>query len=253
MSNVKYVAHRGYSMQAPENTLAAFELAGRAGFWGIECDVYCTTDGRWIVHHDRTVDRTTDGTGSTKAFSFERIRSLRIDGGANIEAYPDLRVPTLEEVLAVCRTYGMHAFIEIEEYHQDADLEALVALVRGSGMFERCSFICFQAGDLEKVRALDADVPLGFLSAEPPKDADLAFARRIAPAFLDYEYHSMTPADVRRCAEAGIDVSLWTVNTRAEARPFIEAGAAYVTTDTDLTAGAPGRPVPSAAAGETRA
>jgi glycerophosphoryl diester phosphodiesterase len=42
MSLVKYVAHRGQSMNAPENTIPAFELAGRSGFWGIECDTYCT-------------------------------------------------------------------------------------------------------------------------------------------------------------------------------------------------------------------
>ncbi|MBB6674428.1 glycerophosphodiester phosphodiesterase [Cohnella nanjingensis] len=249
MPNVKYVAHRGYSMQAPENTIAAFELAGRTGFWGIECDTYCTVDGRWIVHHDRTVDRMTDGTGRTKDFAFEEIRKLRIDGGNRIADYPGLRVPTLEEVLGVCRSYGLHAFVEIEEYHRDADLAALVRIVEASGMMEKCSFICFNAGDLEKVRAINADVQLGYLSARPPTPDDLTLAQKLRPAFLDYDYKTATPADVKRCVRAGIDVSMWTVNSRADALPFIEAGAAYVTTDTDLAAEA-ARSVPFAARGE---
>lgn len=221
-------------MQAPENTVAAFELAGRSGFWGIECDTYCTTDGRWIVHHDRTVDRMTNGTGRTKDFSFAEIRELSITSGNGISDYSGLRVPTLEEVLSVCVSYGMHAFVEIEEYHQDRDLERLVELVRGSGMMGQMSFICFNANDLLKVRAIDPSVPLGFLSAKPPSEADLELIGRLQPAFLDYDYRSATPDDVRNCSRGGVDVSIWTVNEREISRPFEEAGAAYITTDTIL-------------------
>jgi len=230
----KYVAHRGLSMYAPENTIAAFVLAGQSGFWGIECDTYCTVDGRWIVHHDRTVDRMTDGTGRVKDFAFADIRSLRIVGGNNREAYGDLRIPTLEEVLDVCRSYGMHAFVEIEEYHRDADLEALVRLVGRCGMLEQCSFICFNADDLKKVRAIDGQVPLGFLTANPPCDSDRKLMEQLRPAFLDYDYRSVTPEAIRELAALGMEVSLWTVNSREEASRFVEAEVAYLTTDGDI-------------------
>ncbi|MCI1773131.1 glycerophosphodiester phosphodiesterase family protein [Paenibacillus lautus] len=230
----KYVAHRGLSLHAPENTIPAFELAGKSGFWGIECDTYCTTNGRWIVHHDRTVDRMTNGTGRTKDFSYEEIRKLHIVAGNGIDAYSNLQIPTLEEVLSVCLSYGMHAFIEIEEYHQDRDLEKLVSLVRGSGMHGQCSFICFNADDLLKVRAIDDRVPLGYLSSKPPAAADLELIGRMQPAFLDYDYRSTTPEDVRNCRRAGIDVSMWTVNDQEISKPFEDAGAVYITTDTIL-------------------
>ena len=235
MEATKFIAHRGLSLHAPENTTASFELAGRMGFWGIECDTYCTTDGRWVVHHDRTVDRMTDGTGRVKDFSFADIRKLNMVSGCRIEQYPGLRIPTLEEVLEVCRAYGMHAFIEIEEYHRDADIEELVRLVEGSGMLGQCSFIAFSADDLKKVRALDRHVPLGYLNAEPSREADLALMEQLRPAFLDYDYQRLAPKDVQELAAAGIEVSIWTVNTRREALPFLEAGVAYVTTDTILT------------------
>jgi glycerophosphoryl diester phosphodiesterase len=221
-------------MHAPENTIASFELAGQSGFWGIECDTYCTTDGRWIVHHDRTVDRMTDGTGKAKDYTFEEIRKLNIIAGSRIEAYPGLRIPTLEEVLAVCKSYGMHAFVEIEEYHRASDLEELVELVERCDMLGQCSFICFNADDLKKVRAINRQVTLGFLSSKPPSTADLELIDLLKPAFLDYSYKSVTPEDIRSCAAAGVEVSLWTINSQEDARMFIEAGVDYVTTDTIL-------------------
>ncbi|WP_317890722.1 glycerophosphodiester phosphodiesterase family protein [Paenibacillus arenilitoris] len=231
----KYVAHRGLSMQAPENTIPAFELAGKAGFWGIECDTYCTTDGRWIVHHDRTVDRMTDGTGIVQNFSFEEISKLNIVSGRQIEQYPGLRIPALEQVLEVCKNYQLHAFIEIELYHHDRNLIDLVALVDRCGMLRQCSFICFNADDLKKVRAIDRDVPLGYLSAGRPSFADLDLVEQLSPAFLDYDYKSASAADIKRLAKLGTKVSMWTLNSRADAMPFIEAGAEYITTDTILT------------------
>lgn len=234
MYKPKYVAHRGFSMQAPENTIASFELAGRSGFWGIECDTYCTIDGHWIVHHDRTVDRMTDGTGKTKDYTYDQIRSLNIVAGNGIEAYSHLRIPSLEEVLDICKSYKMHAFVEIEEYHHDADLEVLVQLVDRHGMLETCSFICFNAGTLRKVREIHQRVHLGYLSAQPPSDSDLELIEQVKPAFLDYDYRSAKPEDVRRLAAKGIDVSIWTVNSWEDAEPFMESGLTYITTDTNL-------------------
>ncbi|ULL16413.1 glycerophosphodiester phosphodiesterase [Paenibacillus sp. H1-7] len=235
MKAPKYIAHRGLSMHAPENTVPSFELAGRSGFWGIECDTYCTTDGRWIVHHDRTVDRMTDGSGMVKDFTFKEIRKLNIVGGHCIEAYPGLQIPTLEEVLAVSESYGMHVFIEIEQFHRDTDLERLVQLVGQCGMLAQCSFICFNADDLNKVRMIDGDVQLGYLSAKAPAAADMELVRRLKLSFLNYSYKTATPEEVRKLSETGIDISLWTINDRQEALPYIEAGATYVTTDTILT------------------
>jgi len=233
-SGPKYVAHRGLSMHAPENTIPAFELAGAKGFWGMECDTYCTRDGRWVVHHDRTVDRMTDGKGPVIDFTFEEIRSLNITSGHNLDRYEGLKIPALEEVFAVCKRFGMHAFVEIERYHRDEDLETLVRLAEDHGMFGLLSFICFNGDDLKKVRALRRDVPLGYLSGKRPSAADIEFVQSLGNAFLDYMYTETAFNDIRRCREAGIDVSVWTVNTPEEAGLFVKAGAEYITTDTIL-------------------
>jgi glycerophosphoryl diester phosphodiesterase len=234
MSVVKYVAHRGQSMHAPENTIPAFEMAGKSGFWGIECDTYCTVDGRWVVHHDNTVDRMTDGSGNTKDFSFAEIQDLNIISGNNIENYPGLKIPALEEMLVVCKKYDLYAFVEIEEYHENADLQTLINLVVNSCMLDYCRFICFNADSLRKVRSIHEDVILGYITTEHPNASDLEFVQSLGRAFLDYKYTVTTAEDIRRCQDAGIEVSVWTVNTREEAKPFIEAEVDFITTDTDL-------------------
>lgn len=70
------IAHRGGSSEAPENTLAAFRTAKDNGAAGVEFDVDFTKDGRAVVIHDSTVDRTTDGSGPVNEFTFEEIRKL---------------------------------------------------------------------------------------------------------------------------------------------------------------------------------
>ena len=127
--SVRMMAHRGFSALAPENTLPAFRLAGEYGFWGAECDTSPTADGVWIVMHDDTVDRTTNGEGKVKDLTYDEIRALTIDDGSNVENYPDTKVPTLTEYLDVCGEYGLHPVIEIKTCADLADMDSLAALL----------------------------------------------------------------------------------------------------------------------------
>jgi glycerophosphoryl diester phosphodiesterase len=72
----KIFAHRGYSAVYSENTLQSFIEAGKAGADGIELDVQLTKDGEAVVIHDEKVDRTTNGRGYVKDYTFEEIRKL---------------------------------------------------------------------------------------------------------------------------------------------------------------------------------
>ena len=94
----RVVAHRGNSAVAPQNTLAAFEAAARAGADSIELDVQLTSDGHVVVIHDDTLDATTSGTGWLKDTPLAAVREL--DAGAWFApAYAGQRVPLLAEVV----------------------------------------------------------------------------------------------------------------------------------------------------------
>ena len=96
------VAHRGSSADRPENTLASTLRAIEAGATAVEVDVRTTRDGRLVLSHDAALDRTTDGTGKIGEATLAEIR--RLDAGSWFDKrYAAERVPTLEEVLVVCR------------------------------------------------------------------------------------------------------------------------------------------------------
>jgi glycerophosphoryl diester phosphodiesterase len=96
------IAHRGSSVDRPENTLASTLRAIEAGATAVEVDVRTTRDGHLVLSHDATLDRTTDGTGPIGEKTLEEIR--RLDAGSWFDKrYAAERMPTLNEVLAICR------------------------------------------------------------------------------------------------------------------------------------------------------
>src|SRR6202050_1806958 len=90
-TQVTVISHRGEHLSHPENTLAAFQAAIDAGADFFELDVRTTSDGRLVLMHDRTVDRTTNGKGAGREMPFDQIRALDSGGGT--------KPPTLEEAL----------------------------------------------------------------------------------------------------------------------------------------------------------
>ena len=92
------VGHRGTKKFAPENTIASHEVAFALGARAIEFDVRCTRDGHFVLIHDATVNRTTDGTGRVKDLTLSQIREL----DAGIRKGPEFvgeKIPTLREAL----------------------------------------------------------------------------------------------------------------------------------------------------------
>jgi glycerophosphoryl diester phosphodiesterase len=109
-NRILVVAHRGSSGSAPENTVAAFEMALESGADIIECDVRLTRDEQVVVFHDRNLDRTTNGDGPVEGKMLEELR--RLDAGSWFGAgFKGEQIPTLDEVL---RLLAGRAFLNIE-------------------------------------------------------------------------------------------------------------------------------------------
>jgi len=109
-----YVAHRGLSALYPQNTVPAFQAAGENGYYAFECDVHTTSDGEWVVIHNDTVDDMTDGEGEVESFTLDEIKKLNIDNGNGIKNHNGLKMPTLEETLAVCDNSDIVPIIELK-------------------------------------------------------------------------------------------------------------------------------------------
>lgn len=102
---VMVVAHRGCWSEAPENSIAAIENCIKLGADMVEIDVRNTADGKLVLMHDTTIDRTTTGAGKVSDISFDALRALKLRQGAGGPgaAVVDAHVPTLEEALLATR------------------------------------------------------------------------------------------------------------------------------------------------------
>src|SRR5438067_2355598 len=130
------IAHRGGSLEAPENTLAAFRHAIELGMRYVELDVQMSRDGELVVIHDETVDRTTGGHGPVARLTFEELH--RLDAGSHFgPEYAGERIPILREVLELCADAGVGVVVEIKSPSlYPGMVEKVVALIgemRGRG------------------------------------------------------------------------------------------------------------------------
>ena len=155
----KVFAHRGCDNLAPENTIPAFEYVAKVGgYAGCETDVWRTLDGVFVISHDGTVDRMTDGTGSIDELLWSTIQNLHIDAGAYIEEYSDLRMPSLTDYLKVMKKYGLIPLIEVKPNWDTDVLEDLVEEVAANGMLYNSIFCSYYADVCVKLKQIDGNI-----------------------------------------------------------------------------------------------
>ena len=117
---IKVIAHRGEHLHHPENTMAAFQAAIDAGADYFELDVRTTSDGKFVIMHDQTLDRTTNGSGEVHSHTFDEIRAL--DAGAKFSpSFAGTKVPTLDEAFDLA-----HGKINVYVDTKNADPQQLV-------------------------------------------------------------------------------------------------------------------------------
>ena len=215
-------AHRGASAAAPENTLAAFDLAVRKGAQGVELDVQRSADGVVVVIHDETVDRTTRGSGRVVGLTATELQAWGVPTLAEVL---DLLAPTDLRV-NVERKNGIDPYPGLEE-----DVEAVVTGSRlATDAPERVLYSSFNHRSLARLAELGTKVPLGVLHVEamvrPWVYAASFGARALHPMAL-----TVLPEEVARCHEAGIAVHAWTVDDPAAVRALAAAGVDAVITN----------------------
>jgi glycerophosphoryl diester phosphodiesterase len=211
-TNVRAVNHRGYNVEAPENTLAAFKLSKKKGFDEVECDVAFTADGVAVLIHDDTVDRTSNGTGNVSAMTFEAVRALDF-GSWKSAAYVGTIIPTFEEFIALCRSIGLRPYVELKAGTEE-QVKGLVDTVTRYGMRDKTTWIAFDAARLAHIKNKDGHARLGFIVGEVTGDI-IATAQSLQTGhnevFIDCAAGGAA-AGADLCAEAIIPLEVWTVN-----------------------------------------
>ncbi len=220
-------AHRGDSAHAPENTLAAFELAIRKGADAIELDAMLCASGEVVVIHDETLERTTDGQGRVSETPLAALREL--DAGSWFAPrFRGEHIPTLEEVLEAIGG-RIYLNIELKNYATPRDPlpERVATLVERFGLEENVLFSSFNPWTLRRARARLPRVPLGLLTAPGWTGGVLngPLGRLLVPyEALHPERRSVTPALVAAVHRRGARLHTYTVEDPAEARYLFALG-----------------------------
>jgi glycerophosphoryl diester phosphodiesterase len=236
--NPAIIAHRGASAYAPENTLAAFELAVRQKADAIELDAQLTVDGHVMVFHDDTLDRTTGAQGRLVDSKMADLR--RLDAGSHFDvAYRGEPIPTLDEVFDLV---GRQTYINIELKNypslKDHLPEKVAAIVKKHNLAERVMFSSFNPLALIRIRRILPQIPIGLLADSGKKGA---WARSWIGTFMRYQ--SLNPALedvdqrlVERTRRRGCRLLVYTVDRSEDMRRLFHMGVDGIFTDDPLNA-----------------
>lgn len=226
-------AHRGASAHAPENTLAAFHLAVDLGAPAIELDAKLSKDGVVVVHHDQTVDRTTDGSGYVNKLPLAALREF--DAGIKFSPkFKGEKIPTLSEVF---ETVGRKIFINVEITNYTTPLDLLpkkvAELVKLHNLQEYVMFSSFQPLSIRRAHRILPDVPLGLLASSGAKGRN---ARGIIDKPTPYQALHPDASDVTRklidnAHTVGKRVHAYTVNDTDYMERFFSWGIDGIFTD----------------------
>ncbi|MBO3736097.1 glycerophosphodiester phosphodiesterase [Actinoplanes flavus] len=228
---VHRVAHRGYSTVAPENTLPAFAAALRAGATFVEFDVRVTRDGVPVVIHDRTVDRTTDGSGRVWDLTYDEIAEL--DAGSWFGAgFTGLRVPTLAETLDLLAPGPAEILVEIKPPATLDEVKSIVAQLAERDLLGRSVLQSFDADVVRKVRDVVPEVRRGLLLFRFDAET-VELSRELGVAYTNPSVEDVLhgPETMAGLAAAGIGVMPWTPNDMARWGPLADAGVSGLITD----------------------
>ncbi|MBO9600456.1 MAG: glycerophosphodiester phosphodiesterase [Cohnella sp.] len=214
------VAHRGFSGQAPENTMAAFKLALSKPYvqW-MELDVHLSRDDVPVVIHDSTLKRTTNGQGNVRDHTAEQLGKL--DAGSWFHrSFAKEGVPTLEQVLKLaagrCKlNVELKGDDQADEETKRRLAHRTVDMIKAKGMAQDTVITSFRPELLKTVREYDSSIKLGFIIDDNPADL-AAKVIGLGATTLSIGYNHMTTELLRRTAEAGIEVMAWTVNSRKD-------------------------------------
>lgn len=219
-------AHRGGAKFAPENTLAAIQYSIDVKSDYAEIDVQETADGEIVLLHDNWLGRTTGERKYIWDVTLEEVQKL--DAGSSFSTkFKGERIPTLAEVLEVCRG-KMRLNIEIKSNGHNADIVEKVLVIIHEAKFEsNCVVTSMDYKILREIKELSPEVITGYtLPMVYGKMNDLE-----AADFFSIKHTYISEYVVNRAHEMGKQVCAWTTNSRKDIRKVIDCGVDNVITD----------------------
>lgn len=231
--DLEIIAHRGYSTRAPENTLAAVEIAIRAGADAIEWDVHVAACGTPVLFHDANLSRTTNGVGPIRSHTLVQLQML--DAGRWFGAgFAGEKIPSLADALELTKGRVRRVYTEIKGFRELEDLYRMVDIVREADRTIDHVFISLDWAILDHIAERDPTARIGYI-VDLPERCDEALERATSNnrSLIDFDYRLMIDRAelVKRATDQGVAVAVWTVDDPAEAQVLRDAGVTRFTTN----------------------
>lgn len=221
---IKLIAHRGFSCQAPENTVPAIQKAAEYGFDTVEFDVRQTADGVWVVFHDENIKGMTNLSGKLSGFTYFDLITADIDSGANHKLYSKTKIPTLNEALAACLQYNIKPMIEIKDF-TDEGIDSLLAAIDKNGFTDSCCIISFDRDALSCVREKNKNISLYALVSKLNKE-NLQKCLDDPTIGVSFNGNSKinTHEKIKQLQQANIPLVCWTIDSADTLQKYYNMG-----------------------------
>ena len=223
-------AHRGDNVNAPENTMPAFELAASENLKWIELDVHQTSDGVIVCNHDSTIKRVTGRNLAIHDVTYEELSKIELGPWMPGE-YEHVHICTLREALELAKENDMNVQVELKGHPADKNFEEnVLAVINETGMHDNVMVIAQDASRLKRVMELDPTITKGYCMVIAVGDLyDIEYTDNIT---IEESY--VTPELVRAMHEKGIKVFCWTVDLDDTVQYLVSCDVDVIGTDNPM-------------------
>lgn len=205
------IGHRGASGYEPENTLRSINRAIELGVDAVEIDVHLSKDGEPMIIHDDTLERTTNGFG--------RVDQTNYRGLKNLDAGKGEKIPTLQEVINICRD-KCKVIIELKGEKTD---KAVAHCIRRNHFYNDCYVISFWHNMVKRIKKIDPKINTGVLIVGHPTRA-YRLAKDANADLLMMNYKFVSKKLVEQAQENRMDVFVWNIDKKEELKDIVDMG-----------------------------
>ena len=225
---MQIISHRGAAGLEPENTIRSLKKAISLNVDKIEIDVHLSKDGKLVVMHDRSVDRTTNGNGNIKDLESDYIKKLYVQNNFDLES-KDLKVPFLSEVFDIIKGVDITLLIEVKnpKIYPGIDLK-LLDLIEKYNVESQVEIFSFDNKFVENLKNSRPDLFVGQFKISPFNSGKLDNVNAVG-----IYYHSLLirKSYLEELHKKNIKVYVWSVNSQSAMQKMIDLKVDGIITD----------------------
>ncbi|WP_424244979.1 glycerophosphoryl diester phosphodiesterase [Elusimicrobium posterum] len=219
-----FIAHRGAPLYEAENTLKSFIFARKSGMRYFETDVHLTKDGVLVVHHDEDLKRTANVNVDIKDSYYKDLIKYNIAAHKNDSAV----IPTLDELIDILDADAvLNIELKTDVYEYEGIEKKVLENVYKRKIENRVIISSFNPRTLIRVRELDAKIKIGYLT----RKISLEDINKIKPVNLHISHKRLNEDIVKTARGLGLNIWVYTVNTKEDLQRVQKLGADAVFTD----------------------